>query len=83
MEWRIREGLFSHGKTNSCGVAISFVSTKALNILNIKRDNLGHILVIEAKYDDSFFGHINIYNANTKPGQLHTLSDLIDILETF
>ena len=49
----------------------------------MKRDNLGHILVIEAKYDDSFFGHINIYNATTKPGQLHTLSDLIDILETF
>ena len=36
---------FSHGKTNSCGVAIGFVGTKSLNILNIKRDNLGRMLV--------------------------------------
>ena len=26
---------------------------------------------------------INIYNANTEPEQLHTLNDLINILETF
>ena len=32
---------FSLGKTNSCGVAIAFVGIKALNILNIRRDNLG------------------------------------------
>ena len=44
---------FSHGKTNSCGVAIGFVGTKALNILNIKRDNLGRILVIEVKIDEN------------------------------
>ena len=56
---------FSHGKTNSCGVAIGFVGKKALNILNIKRDNLGRILVIEVKIDDSVFVLINIYNANT------------------
>ena len=30
---------FSHGKTNSCGVAIGFVGTKALNILNIRLDD--------------------------------------------
>ena len=32
---------FSLAKTNSCGVAIGFVGIKALNILNIRRDNLG------------------------------------------
>ena len=74
---------FSHGKTNSCGVAIGFVGTKALNILNIRRDNLGRILVIEVKIDDSVFVLINIYNANTESEQLHTLNDLINILETF
>ena len=73
---------FSHGKTNSRGVAIGFVGKKALNILNIKRDNLGRILVIGAKIDDSVFVLINIYNANTEP-ELHTLNDLINILETF
>ena len=51
---------FSHGKTNSCGAAIGFVGTKALNILNIRRDNLGRILVIEEKIDDSVFVLINI-----------------------
>ena len=41
---------FSHGKTNSCGVAIGFVGTKTLNILNIKRDNLGSIQLAIFKY---------------------------------
>ena len=44
---------FSYGKTNFCGVAIGFVGTKALKILNIKRDNLGCILVIEVEIDNS------------------------------
>ena len=56
---------FSHGKTNSCGVAIGFVGKRSLNILNIKRDNLGRILVIEVTIDDSVFKLISIYNANT------------------
>ena len=56
---------------------------KALNILNIKRDNIGCILVIEVKMDNSIFVLINIYNANTESEQLHTLNDLINILETF
>ena len=57
--------------------------TKALNILKIKRDNLGRILVIEVKLDDPVFVLINIYNANTEPDQLHTLNDLLTIFETF
>ena len=59
------------------------MGTKALNILTIKRDNLGRILVFEVKTDDSVFVLINIYNANTELEQLHTLNDLINILETF
>ena len=74
---------FSHGKANSCGVAIGLVGTKALNILNIKRDNLARILVIEVKIGDSVFVLISIYNANTESEQLHTLNDLLIILETF
>ena len=78
MEWWIwRTIILSHGKTNSCGVAIGFVGTKALNILNIKCDNLGGILVIEVKIDDSIFVLINIYNANTESEELHTLNDVI------
>ena len=56
---------------------------KASNILNIKHDNLGRILVTEVKIDDSVFLLIKMYNANTESEQLHTLNDLINILETF
>ena len=54
-----------------------------MNILNIRSDNLGRILVIEVKIDDSVFVLINIYNPNTKSEQLQTLNDFINILETF
>ena len=40
-------------------------------------------MVIELKIDNSVFVLINIYNANTESEQLHTLNDLINILETF
>ena len=62
---------------------MSFVRTKALNILNKKRDNLGCILAIAVKIDDSIFVLINIYNANNEPQQLYTLNNLINILQTF
>ena len=62
---------------------MSFVRTKALNILNKKRDNLGCILAIAVKIDDFIFVLINIYNANNEPQQLYTLNNLINILQTF
>ena len=74
---------FSHGKTSTCGVAIGFVGTKALSILHIRRDYLGRILVTEAKIDDTVFELIKIYNPNTESEELHSLNDLINILETF
>ena len=74
---------FSHGKTNSCGVATDFVATKALNILNIKRDSLGCILGIEVKTDDSVFVLTNICNGNAELEKLHTLNNLTNILEFF
>ena len=40
-------------------------------------------MVIELKIDNSVFVLINIYNANTESAQLHTLNDLINILEIF
>ena len=46
------------------------------NAFDIKRDNLGRILEIEVKIDDSVFVLINIYNANTESEQLHTLNDV-------
>ena len=52
------------------------MGTKVLNILNIKRDNLGRILAF-------VFVFINIYNANNEPEQLHTLNDLINLCGHF
>ena len=40
-------------------------------------------MVIEVKIDDPVFVLINIYNANNEQEQLHTLNDLLNILETF
>ena len=59
------------------------MGTTTLIILNIKHGNLGCILAIEIKTDDSVFVLIIIYNANTEPEQFHTSNDLINILETF
>ena len=77
----LKDSYFSHGKTNSCGVAFGFVGAKAWNILNIRRDNLGHILVIEVKLDDSIFVLTNIYN--TESELLRTLKNVMKILGTF
>ena len=52
-------------------------------MLSTKRDDLGRVLVIEVKMDDSVFVLINFCNANTQSEQVHTLSNLINILETF
>ena len=40
-------------------------------------------MVIEVKIGGSIFVLINISNANTEQEQLHTLNDLINILERF
>ena len=40
-------------------------------------------MLTEVKIDDSVIVLINIYNANTESEKLHTLNDLINILETF
>ena len=59
------------------------MGSKVLNILNVKRYNLGRLLIVEVKIEVSIFVLINTYNADTEPEQLHTLNDLINILETF
>ena len=71
---------FSHGKSNSCGVAIGFYGAKKLELLNKCSDKPGRILLLDVKIDDTVFVLVNIYNANTENDQLQTLSDLNDIL---
>ena len=43
---------FSHGKTNSCNVAIGYVGSKSSVLANQTADKNGHFLLIEAIVDD-------------------------------
>ena len=72
---------FSHGKTNSCGVAIGYYGVKPFTLISQFTDKNGRIVVVEVNLDDDVFVLINIYNSNTETEQLLTLFDLNQILE--
>ena len=65
---------FSHGKTNSSGVAIEYLGSKSFVLANQTADKNGRLLLIEAIVDDVKFVLINIYNCNTESQQLLTLT---------
>ena len=71
---------FSHGKTNSCGVAIGYVGNKPCSLISQIKDNHGRLLVLEVKIDSEILILINIYNANTESEQLSTLTELNGML---
>ena len=72
---------FSHGKTNSCGVAIVNVGSKSFVLAIQTAEKNGCFLLIETIVDDVKFVLINIYNCNTESQQLLTLTDLQKILQ--
>ena len=76
------ELFFSHGKTNSCGVAIGYFGSQQFTIESKKTDNGGRILVLEASLEDKKYILINIYNSNTESEQMETLEHLNRILNT-
>ena len=67
---------FSHGETNSCGVAIGYVGSKKIEVLNRKNDSCGRILLLEIKIDESPYILINLYNPNTETDQVSVLNEL-------
>ena len=71
---------FSHGKTNSCGVAIGYLGSKPFNMLNQINDVNGRILILDVKVVDEIFVLANIYNANNEAEQLLTLSEFCNFL---
>ena len=73
---------FSHGKTNSCGVAIGYIGSNKVDVLDKKIDKNGRILILDVKVDESNFVLVNIYNPNTETEQVATLHDLDKMLET-
>ena len=72
---------FSHGKTNSGGVAIGYVGSKSSVLANRTTDKNGRLLLIESIVDDVKFVLINIYNCKTESQQLLTLTELHKILQ--
>ena len=72
---------FSHGSTNSCGVAIGLCGLKSSHIIDKKSDENGWILIIDAKVNDEKFLLINIYNSNTESEQIKTSDTLKNLLK--
>ena len=72
---------FSHGKTNSGGVAIGYVGSKYFVLTNQTADKNDRLLLTEAIVDDVKIVLINIYNCNTESQQPLTPSKLHKILQ--
>ena len=74
---------YSHGTSNSTGVAIGFSQNLNINIneQKISRDEFGRVLIIEATYDDKNFLLINLYNAKNEKDQIEVLDTLCKLLE--
>ena len=74
---------FSHGKSNSCGVAIGYCETENFKVVNTACDKNGRILIVDAELNGKNFLLINFYNSNTESEQLSTFSTLQKLLENF
>ena len=74
------EVCYSHGKSNSCGILICYISSKRLFIRNKLSDNDDRILILDVDIDNENFILINLYNPNTEAEQLKTLLKLEELL---
>ena len=61
---------YSHGTTNTCGVAIAFLGSKSLEVVETKNDGQGRILILDIKTCDKGLLLVSLYNANTEKEQL-------------
>ena len=77
------ELFFSHGKTNSCVVAIGYTGKRSFKLLKNKNDESGRILILEAMIDDCVVILINLYNPNTEKEQVFIWEKLDLMLQTF
>ena len=72
----------THGTTNSCSVAIAFLSSKSLEIVETKNNDQSRILKLDIKICDKEVIRINLYNANTEKEQLDTLTKLSEMVKS-
>ena len=69
---------FSHGESNSCGVAIGFIGNTSFEVSNKKQDEYGRILILDVNVTDNDFLLINLHNATKESEQLNTPCYLLD-----
>ena len=72
---------FSHGSTNSCGVAIGFCRLISLHIIDKKSDENDRILITDVKVNDEKFLLVNLYSSNTESEKIKTLDTLKNLVE--
>ena len=73
LKWKDEFGgylFFSHGKSNSCGVAIGYCGTEDFKVVNTACDKNGRIQIIDAKLNGTNLLLINFYNCNTESEHL-------------
>ena len=61
--------IYSHGTTISCGVAVGFLGSKSLEVVETKSDDQGRILILDMKICDRELLLVNPYNANSEKEQ--------------
>ena len=52
--------IYSHGRTNSCGVATGYFGSKPFTVINQMADQNGCILITERKVNDEIYVLANI-----------------------
>ena len=72
--------VYSHGKTNSCGVLTACFRKE---IFTVKKTKLIRILILDVSINDSEYILINLYNAITEKEQIDALSNMFVLLQEF
>ena len=75
--------LFSHGKSNSCGVLIAYFGSETFTVIKQQTVHSDRILILDGFINDSEYILINLYNANTEKEQIEVLRKLFALLKTF
>ena len=58
---------FSHGKSDSCGVATGYIGNNKVDVLCKKKtDKNGRIFILDVMVKETNFVLVNIYNPNTE-----------------
>ena len=69
-EWG-RQIIFSHGTNHGRGVMILIRPKFEMEVLNTFRDDMGRMLFLDTKVQDTYFKICNVYAPNTEDAQFH------------